>query len=127
MIPPIVSSVDEFRTPPFQMPFPDAEQAVVAQEKVCNYLLNLSHPVGGSKAAWFNSLGYTPENWQLLADDLLRIAVECDDFVSKSCPYGVKYETRGQIAVLPNRLGKVVAVWIIEENSAPRLITAYPE
>lgn len=46
------------------MPFPDAEHAVVNREKVCDYLLNTKHPVGGAKNAWFASLGYTIENWQ---------------------------------------------------------------
>jgi len=41
------------------MPLPDAKRAVVADEKVCDYLLNLSHPDGGSKAVWFYSLDYT--------------------------------------------------------------------
>lgn len=109
------------------MPFPDAEHAIITEEKVCDYLLNTSHPVGGPKAVWFLSLGYSMENWQLLADDLRHVAMSCDDFVAKSSPYGVKYETRSEIAVPPHRNGRVVAVWIVEANSRPRLVTAYPE
>lgn len=109
------------------MPFPDAEHAVVTEEKVCDYLLDLSHPVGGPKAVWFLSLGYSIQNWQLLADDLLHLAKACENFVAKSSPYGVKYATRGEIAVPPHRPGRVVAVWIVEQNSRPRLVTAYPE
>ncbi|MHB8898707.1 MAG: DUF6883 domain-containing protein [Thermoguttaceae bacterium] len=37
------------------MAIPNAEQAVVTAEKVRDYLLNLEHPDGGSKAAWFRS------------------------------------------------------------------------
>jgi hypothetical protein len=37
------------------MPFPDAERAVVTEEKVRDYLLNPSHPLGGRKAAWFGN------------------------------------------------------------------------
>ena len=39
------------------MPIPDCKHAVVADEKVRDYLLNLEHSDGGSKAVWFHSLG----------------------------------------------------------------------
>jgi hypothetical protein len=48
------------------MPFPNAEHAIVAEEKIRDYFLNRSHPVGGPKAIWFASIGYTLEtgkNW----------------------------------------------------------------
>jgi hypothetical protein len=45
------------------MPFPDAERAVVTEEKVRDYLLNPNHPVGGPKAAWFASIGYSIDNF----------------------------------------------------------------
>ena len=35
------------------MNVPNAEQAVVPQNKVENYLLDLSHPIGGDKARFF--------------------------------------------------------------------------
>ena len=108
------------------MAFPDAENAIVTEDKLCDYLLNPSHPVGGPKAAWFASLGYTRENWIELRDDLLAIAATCGDFVAKPSPYGVKYETVGDIGAVGHRPGIVVAVWIVEENSPPRLVTAYP-
>jgi hypothetical protein len=91
-----------------------------------DYLLNPSHPVGGPKAAWFASIGYTLQNWQQLRDDLLRVATTCDDFVAKSSAYGVKYETQGEIGCVGYRPAVVLAVWIVEENSPPRLITAHP-
>ena len=38
-------------------------------DKLSRYLLNLDHPVGGSKAKWFrDALGFTQEN----ADDLAK-------------------------------------------------------
>ena len=56
------------------MPFPEAERAIVTEEKVRDYLLNPSHPIGGSKAVWFASIGYSIENWQDLIDDLMLLA-----------------------------------------------------
>ncbi len=46
------------------MPVPKATEANVATEKVRDYLLNPEHPDGGSKAAWFRSLGYARDHWQ---------------------------------------------------------------
>lgn len=108
------------------MPFPNAKRAIVAEEKVCDYLLNRSHPVGGFKAAWFASLGYTSENWQDLADDLLRLAQSSDQFVTKPSHFGVKYEVAGQIGRPGHRPATVIAIWIVEENRVARLITAHP-
>ena len=108
------------------MAFPDAENAIVTEDKLCNYLLNPLHPIGGPKAAWFATIGYTLKNWTELRDDLLAIATSCDDFVAKPSPFGVKYETVGDLGTEGHRPGTVVAVWIVEENLPPRLVTAYP-
>jgi hypothetical protein len=98
----------------------------VSRCRTCDYLLNLDHPIGGAKAAWFNSVGYSVDNWEMLAYDLRQMAVKSDDFVAKASPWGVKYELEGLLGCPGYRPGKVVAVWIVEENLAPRLITAYP-
>ena len=108
------------------MAFPDAENSIVTEDKLCDYLLNSSHPVGGPKAAWFASIGYTRDNWTEFRDGLLAIAASCENFVAKPSPYGVKYETTGDLGTAGHRPGRVVAVWIVEENFPPRLVTAYP-
>jgi hypothetical protein len=108
------------------MVFPDAENAVIKEDKLCEYLLNPSHPVGGSKAAWFASVGYSRQNWYELRDALLAIAASCDNFIAKPSPYVVKYETTGELGTEGHRRGTVVSVWIVEANLSPRLVTAYP-
>ena len=108
------------------MPFPDAEHAIVAEEKVRDYLLNFKHPIGGPKARWFVTLGYTIDNWQDLVNDLRWLVETADDFVAKPSPFGVKYEVRGELGRPGYRLATVLTVWIVDGNAAPRLITAYP-
>lgn len=108
------------------MPFPDADQAIASRDKICDYLLNHNHPLGGPKAEWFESLGYTLNNWRDLRDDLLEVARTCEKFNAVSSPFGVKYRTIGRIGRTSGRTADVLAVWIIEGNSSPRLITAYP-
>lgn len=109
------------------MPIPNATQAIVSAEKVRGYLLNLEHPDGGSKAVWFHSLGYTQDEWQKLADDLLTIACECNEFDTESTRFGIKYKAAGLVGKPNHRPGKVMTVWITEDDEPPRLVTAYPE
>lgn len=109
------------------MPIPDAELAIVGRDKVHGYLLNLEHPDGGAKAVWFHGLGYEREDWHLLADDLLAIARTCDHYRTEQSPYGVKYKVSGVVGRPGYRPGRVLAVWIVEPDEAPRLVTAYPD
>ena len=108
------------------MAFPSAFAAVVSEEKICDYLLNLDHPVGGNKVVWFRSLGYVATQWQKLADDLKRVAAADSEYETKQSPFGTKYEARGTIGQPGFRPGAVVTVWIATEDAPPRLITAYP-
>ncbi len=109
------------------MPIPDAHRAVVEDVKVRDYLLNLSHPDGGSKAIWFHSLGYHRDKWQDLVDDLLTIAQNCTTFDTEVTRFGVKYKALGTVGRYEHRPGVVVTVWIVEDDDPPRLVTAYPE
>lgn len=108
------------------MPIPDASRAVVEDAKVREYLLNLGHPDGGSKARWFHSLGYNLENWHDLATDLLIVARECRDFDTETTQFGVKYRAWGAVGRPGYRPGLVMTVWIVEDDESPRLVTAYP-
>jgi len=109
------------------MPIPEAHRAVVEDAKVRDYLLNLSHPDGGSKAIWFHSLGYHRDKWQDLANDLLAIAQNCTTFDTEITRFGVKYKAWGTVGRSEHRPGVVLTVWIVEDNDPPRLVTAYPE
>lgn len=51
---------------------PNIENVVIDSEKLRDYLLSPSHPVGRFKAAFFSSLGYTQEDWKQLEADLRR-------------------------------------------------------
>jgi hypothetical protein len=120
--PPLLSSfVLPFTIP---MPIPNATEATAATEKVRDYLLNPEHPDGGSKATWFQSLGYARDRWHELASDLLALAATCEQFATVRTPFGVKYVVKGQIGRGPHRAASVLAVWIVEADRPPRLVTA---
>lgn len=109
------------------MPIPDIERAVVPAEKVRDYLLNLEHPDGGAKAVWFRSLGYTREEWHLLAGDLVAVARDCSEFGTETTRFGIKYRASGSVGRPSHRPGNVLTVWIVEDEDPPRLVTAYPD
>ena len=109
------------------MPIPNADQAVVPIEKITEYLLNPLHPVGGPKARWLFALGYRIESPQELADGLLGIVRESEDFTAHAGVFGVKYAVRGTLITPSTRSARVLTVWMIENDSAfPRLVSAFP-
>lgn len=50
---------------------PGASGAHVEERKVREYLLNLAHPSGGSKARFFRARGFSPEDWRAFARALV--------------------------------------------------------
>ena len=121
---PLIASVLPGAIP---MPIPNATEATATTEKVRDYLLNPEHPDGGSNAAWFQSLGYGRDRWHELAMDLLALAATCEQFATVQTPFGIKYVVQGRIGRGPHRSASVLAVWIVEGDRPPRLVTAYPD
>ena len=109
------------------MKLPNADQAIVDESKVVQYLLSVNHPEGQSKAAFFSMLGFREHRWKTFARALRDHgdAGEVTD-VSRS-RYGTRYSVDGPIETPSGRRPRVRTVWIVDpERGAPRLITAYP-
>ena len=110
------------------MKIPNADKAVIAKDKLCDYLLNPAHRRGGSKAKLLLSMGYAADDWQRLETDLrvhhLAAEVDCET----DSDYGKRYEI---VAPLPDSSGGQVlfrSIWQIDTGTDfPRLITMYPE
>jgi hypothetical protein len=109
------------------MQLPHRENAVVAPEKLTHYLLSFSHPVGRSKAKFFQSHGFTRQNWALLEAGLLALARVQEVAETETTPHGTKYVLVGPV---PTPAGEEVVlrtVWIIDHGQdVPRFVTAYP-
>jgi hypothetical protein len=109
------------------MPIPNAGSAFIPPEKLSDYLLDLNHPVGGSKARWFQSLGYDLADPAVLERDLLHQVLTSDDYTEKSSLYGTKYVVAGTIVSPNGTKANVTTVWIVEPSAPdPRLVTAIP-
>jgi len=105
---------------------PNKDKAIIPPEKLRDYVLSSSHPVGKFKAAFFQSLGYNAENWQRMETDI-RSILENDAKEGERTEYGQKFEVRCQIVSPSLRTAEIVTAWIVINNeNIPRFITAYP-
>jgi hypothetical protein len=109
------------------MLIPNAERAVIAPEKLRDYLLNLAHRRGGAKARLLIHCGYRTDAWQVLEADLRRQHLAADFSVAKENSYGRQFEIRAPLTTPTGRTVIFESIWQIDHGSAaPRFITMYP-
>ena len=102
------------------------EAAVISQEKLQDYLLSETHPIGRFKAKLFRDLGYRPSHWIQLQTDLQGF-LALDAIKKEKTPYGQKYEIRGELTGPNGKSINLVTAWIVlKTEDFPRFITAYP-
>lgn len=109
------------------MRIPGAEFAIVDAEKVRDYLVSTTHPVGKFKAVFFAALGYTEANWSALQRDLQGTATADVAVQGRLSRFGSKYEVSATLLGPSGRAAMVVTVWIVRHGeTVPRFVTAYP-
>lgn len=109
-----------------QTVIPNADDALIPPEKVRDYLSSVSQPVGRFKAVFFHSLGYTTADRERLEADLRALLI-FEAEVGERTEHGQKYELKGCLTGPAGKSAEIVTAWIIlEGESRPRLITAYP-
>jgi len=110
------------------MKVPNADHAVIAPEKLRDYLLNPEHRRGGPKARLLISLGYSADDWQRLDADLRTQHLTAEVAEESESDYGTSYVI---VAPLPSPSGRIRlfrSVWQVDTGTdEPRLITMYPE
>lgn len=101
--------------------------ANVPKEKLVNYALNPTHPVGKEKARAFKSaLGYTQENSEDLRQKILGLFSEDKMVLKYEGEYGKQYEQVMKITGPNGKTANVLTAWIKENDSSePRLVTLY--
>jgi hypothetical protein len=110
------------------MKIPNADRALIAEDKLREYVLNLAHRRGASKAHVLRSMGYQAARWQELEADLRNqhLTVVIDRVVDTA--YGRRYEIHAPLTGPSGRTITFRSVWQIDiGTSQPRLITMYPD
>ena len=109
------------------MKLPNLHLATVEREKITDYLLNEAHPDNGGKALFFIVLGYSREDWLILANAFLKLARDTDVAINMESSHGIKYIVDGRLSTPSGKKATVRTVWIVDKGSEnPRLVTAYP-
>lgn len=110
------------------MKLPNAERAVIAAEKLRDYLLNPAHRRGGPKARVLNALGYFAENWERLEADIRAQHLTGHTEQESETAYGTRYEIVAELVGPSGRGATFRSIWQIDLGTdSPRLITMYPE
>lgn len=109
------------------MKLPNSKDAVISNEKIIDYILSETHPVGKFKARLFQKFGFNNTNANLFEKSLRKIAKTHEVTLTLPTQYGTKYLIDGEIKTPLGKPIKIRCVWIIEINqNKPRFITAYP-
>jgi hypothetical protein len=95
--------------------------------KTRDYLLDPEHPRGGSKARFFQSLGYSRLAWRRLESDL-RNAHDSGTMRSEvRTEHGDKYRLVSRITGSNGRSAIILTVWIVRDGeSFARFVSAHP-
>lgn len=106
------------------MKLPNAEQAVIADDKL-SYLL--SEEKSGGKDRFFKSFGFSVIQLDVLRAALLQHAHVNEVYETAYNDFGLKYIVRGELIAPDGRHPNVQTVWQIDHNqTVPYLVSAYP-
>ena len=109
------------------MKVPNNDNAIIAIEKIRDYLLSPLHSVGRYKAIFFRKIGYSFTAVDLLIDDFRKIIFENEIEKEIDTIDGIKYIVKGNIGLIFGISITVFTVWIIEKEVLfPCFVTAYP-
>lgn len=109
------------------MKLPKRQDAYVPPDKLKDYLLSETHPVGRWKSKLFRGLGFDETNVDLLEKRLLAVADAENVKESIMSEHGTKYVIEGLVETPSGNIVKVRTIWVIDEgHDRPRFVTAYP-
>lgn len=111
------------------MKLPNRKNATIKREKLTNYLLSLTHPVGKSKSVFFRGIGFDDANVDKLEQGLYEIAQKNDVKASGLATNnsGINYEVIGELNTPNGKIYSIRTVWFIKAGRKnPSFVTAYP-
>jgi hypothetical protein len=104
---------------------PNWDRAIIAPEKLRDYLLKEMNPQNDGKARLFAALGYSQDNWDVLAHDLQEQHLTRDGVPGRLTPFGQRYTITASLRG-PAGQAIIMSVWQIDIGTeVPRFISAY--
>jgi hypothetical protein len=97
---------------------------IVEQEKIHNYLLKKMDKA--DKSNFLNTIGYTPDNWENLKNDIINQFSNYNYEIYNENEFGVLYKIIGKL-VAPNKTVDLVTIWIkLKGTEVLKLVTLFP-
>ncbi|MFI7299289.1 DUF6883 domain-containing protein [Streptomyces sp. NPDC050121] len=131
----IVALVHDYQEAERRLSFKVGRQQPLVDDlrsKLHDYALNLAHPVGGSKARFFQrELGIEQSNWRLLAIQLLSALHGAEpkkfrDETAHGDAQHLRFEISAPVVGLNGQSKQVTAAWKIEDDAPVQLVTLTP-
>ncbi|WP_165361379.1 DUF6883 domain-containing protein [Lichenibacterium ramalinae] len=99
----------------------------VDRQRLLSYLLNLSHPGGGSKAKFFLGWGFSPSDLDTFETALKSHFDPSQIANAQHTPWDIRIQCLGPMATPNGFAPKVLTAWGIDHGTAEwRLFTAHP-
>lgn len=99
---------------------------LIPQDKIIHYLLELTHPDGGSKARFFLGHGFRIEEPKTFADALFDHVSSHPVFSVRHTRWGAQIAVAGPMAMPDGTVRKILSVWLHQESGDGTFVTAYP-
>ena len=107
-------------------PLPRWSEVDISRRKLTGYLLATGHPVGGAKARYFESRGYSVDAPEVLEESLTHVALKGEVVSEEATEWGTKYLVVGTVRAPDGNPMRLATVWIDGDEQVPMLVTAYP-
>jgi filamentous hemagglutinin len=107
---------------------PNLERAVIAIEKLRDYVLNPDHPKGQNKARVFKAvLGVERKHATVFAEIIKETLVRAPATKNEDSDYGSRWVTHHEIIGINGRSAIITVAWLFkaEQSEVPVLITCY--
>lgn len=97
-------------------------------DKIVKYLLNPSHPKGGSKAKFFLHFGFSADRTIEFADALFAQAMAASSFERYPTDFGLEMlSCMGRMWTPSGRKPWIRTVWLVRDDETAVLVTAFPD
>lgn len=95
--------------------------------KIREYLLSETHPDGRHKAEFFQAVGFSLNDSQLLEQAVRQYLIDHEVAKIELAPFGTRYVAEGIMTTPGGRSPLIRTVWFVRNEEARlRFVTAYP-